>query len=96
MLEKTEHPIVVRGHVHHVEDDRKNVVVLDTETGQIFGLDNSAAVIWNAIASSGSETEAATALIDRFGIPPERAAEDVRGFVDTLVAANLLTRGGAR
>ena len=87
--------VTVPGHVNHVEDDRRNVVVLNTETGQIYGLDGSAAVIWSVVAASGSEADAAVALAGRYGIPPERAAQDVRGFVDTLVAANLLARGGA-
>jgi hypothetical protein len=88
VLEKTEY-------AHHVEDDNKNVVVLNTDSGQIFGLDNSAAVIWNAIVASGSETDAVAALTDRYGISRERAADDVRRFVDTLVTANLLSRDGA-
>lgn len=95
MLEKTEQLVVVPGHVHHVEDGRQNVVVLNTETGKIFGLDDSAAVIWNAIAASGSERDAAAVLVTRYRLPRERAAEDVRAFVDTLIAANLLARGGA-
>jgi Coenzyme PQQ synthesis protein D (PqqD) len=95
VLEKTERPLVVPGHVNHVEDDRKNVVLLDTRTGQIFGLDSTAAVIWNMLVASGSEADAAAALVDRYRIPPDRAVSDVGEFVDRLVAANLLARGDA-
>ena len=88
VLEKTKY-------AHHVEDDNKNVVVLDTDSEQIFGLDDSASVIWNEVVGSGSETDVVAALIDRYGISRERAADDVRRFVDTLFTANLLTRDGA-
>lgn len=80
-------------HVHHVADDLKHVVVMNSRNGQIFGLDNSAAVIWNALAESGSEPAAVAAVSERYGLEEERAAADVREFLANLVDAGLLVRG---
>jgi hypothetical protein len=85
--------VVIPSHVCHVEDDLKHVIVMNTQSGQIFGLDNSAAMIWATLADSGSESAAVVALTAQYGIPREHAEGDVRGFVDTLVEAGLLAHG---
>lgn len=84
--------IRVPDHVHHVDDDMKHIVVMNAENGKIFGLDNSAAVMWRVLAESGSESAAAAAAAERYGIDLERAETDVRDFVDELLAAGLLVR----
>ena len=94
MPEIDDQSVAVPGHVSHVKDDRSQVVLMNTQTGEIFALTNSAAVIWDALATRGLPSAAASALTWRYGIPPERAAADVRAFVDRLMAANLLVAGG--
>jgi Coenzyme PQQ synthesis protein D (PqqD) len=90
MAEQVDQSIVVPGHVRHAEDELNHVVVMDTHSGTIYGLDNSAAVIWNALADSGSLAEAVAALTGRYGIDRQQAESDVRDFVAHLVAAGLL------
>jgi PqqD family protein of HPr-rel-A system len=95
MKNAAEEQLSVPGHIHHVADDLKHVVVMNSRNGQIFGLDNSAAVIWNALAESGSESAAIAAVAERYGLEQERAAADVRGFLTDLLDAGLLARGAA-
>lgn len=82
--------LAVPGYVHHVDDDLKHVVVMNAHNGEIFGLDNSAAVMWRALAESGSQASAVAAVMARYGIDRTRAEADVRGFVESLLTAGLL------
>lgn len=85
-------PLAVPAHVQYVTDEVAQSVVMDTRTGRIFGLDNSAGVIWRTIAETGSASAAAAAVTARYAVPADRAAADVAAFVDTLVGAGLLSR----
>jgi Coenzyme PQQ synthesis protein D (PqqD) len=87
--------VVVPAHVRHVDDDLKHVVVMDTQSGKIFGLDNSAALMWRALAETGSESRAAAAVVEGYGIDHGRAATDVHTFLSALLDAGLLVREGA-
>lgn len=84
--------LAVPEHVQYVTDEAAQSVVMDTRSGRIFGLDNSAGVIWRALADTGSASAAAAAVTARYGLSAERAAGDVATFVDQLVSAGLLTR----
>jgi hypothetical protein len=92
MRNAADRPVTVPDHVHHVVDDLQHVVVMNAQNGQIFGLDNTAAVIWNVLAETGSEPAAAAALVERYEVEPDQAAADVRGLLDGLVGAGLLAR----
>ncbi|GMU78450.1 MAG: hypothetical protein AMXMBFR46_12450 [Acidimicrobiia bacterium] len=65
-------------------------LIMDMVKGSYYSCDGASAVAWNALRG-GEEVEAVVALLaDRYGIPPERAAQDLAGFVDQLVAGELL------
>jgi hypothetical protein len=72
----------------HVAGD--DVVVLDLEGSVYLKLNGSARVLWERLARSSTETELADALVDTFGIDPERAAADVATFVADLRRRGLL------
>ncbi|GAB3407591.1 PqqD family protein [Flindersiella endophytica] len=92
MKNAADHPVTVPDHIHHVADDLQHVVVMNAQNGQIFGLDNTAALIWNVLTETGSERAAAAALVERYDVEPDQAAADVRTFLDDLVGAGLLVR----
>lgn len=82
--------VKVAEHVHYTEDDLKNVIVIDSHSGQLFGLRNTAAVIWMALAASGVEDAAVTKVSETYRVDIARAAADVRAFLDKLLVAGLM------
>ncbi len=76
-----------------VEEIDGDVVVLDLEGNQYFGLNEVAWTIWRDIRESDrSFGEIVDAITDSFGIDRGRARGDVSGFVESLVDAGLATR----
>jgi hypothetical protein len=82
--------VKVADHVQYTEDDLKNVIVIDSHSGKLFGLRNTAAVMWVALAVSGVEDAAVKRITDTYRIDAARAAVDVRAFLDKLLAAGLM------
>jgi hypothetical protein len=72
----------------HVAGD--DVVVLDLEGAVYLKLNGSARVLWERLDAPCTESDLVAALVEHFGIDPERAAADVTGFVAELRRRELL------
>ncbi|MET0146548.1 MAG: PqqD family protein [Ilumatobacteraceae bacterium] len=66
------------------------VVVLDLGGSVYLKLNGSGRVLWEALAEPATEAELAAALVDRFGIDDQRAADDVAAFVGELRRRELI------
>ena len=79
-----------------VEEIDGDVVVLDLEGNQYFGLNEVAWMIWRDIREEDrSFREIVDGIAESFDIDGERARRDVSGFVESLIEAGLATRRGA-
>ena len=76
-------------HVHH-QTVNGEVVILDSRTEEYLGLNATASVVWNALASGSSETGAVKELTSRFEIDDDDAVGDVRELVSSLVERGLI------
>jgi hypothetical protein len=72
---------------HVVGDD---VVVLDLERSTYLKLNGTAKLLWECLTTCSTEVELAALLVERFGIPEERAADDVAAFLADLRGRDLL------
>jgi hypothetical protein len=65
------------------------LILLDPETQEMFALNETGQVIWDALRTQ-SIPAAAVLIAERFEVTPEAAERDVRALADQLVAAGLL------
>ena len=72
---------------HVVGDD---IVVLDLEKSTYLKLNGTAKMLWECLTTSSTEVELTALLVETFGIPEERAADDVAAFLADLRERNLL------
>lgn len=77
--------------IYFTEDDLQHVIIMNTETGDFYGLDDSAALIWKILVSTGSMTSAVAELVETYNISEQDANEDVQIFVATLATAGLVS-----
>lgn len=66
------------------------ILGLDLNTEEYFSIKGSGVPLWRQMADGASEQELASLLIDRYGLPLDRAAEDVRAFLTSLRARGLI------
>lgn len=71
-------------------DVEEEVVVLDSDRSIYLATNPSGAVLWRRLIDGATRKDLAGALVESFGIPPERAAQDVETFVDQLNDLGLL------
>lgn len=83
--------VALRQGVNYVADDLGRVVLMDVETGDLWGLDDSASIVWKVLVQSGSVASAAEALVREYGIDPELALADVDALVADLADNRILT-----
>jgi hypothetical protein len=67
------------------------VVALDVGASRYFGLNASAAVLWQLLADGATREEMVGELTTAFSVSPERAGADVDDFVARLRARDLVT-----
>ena len=65
-------------------------VVLQAEVGELLGLNGVGGRAWELLDGTRGLDEIAATISAEYGVAPERAAADVRAFVDELVGAKLL------
>jgi hypothetical protein len=70
-------------------------VLLNTVTGNYYGLDKVGARMWQCLTESGSVSEAYSVLLQEFDVTPERLQADLLVFVDKLCDKALLSRAAA-
>lgn len=67
-------------------------LVFDPESNGAISLNKTGVFLWKLLKDGRSEQEMADALLDRYdGVTPEKAAADVRAFLDSLRARSLLS-----
>lgn len=67
-------------------------VLLDTASGQYFGLDETAGEIWRGLTDGRTETEISERIVAAFDVDLLRARDDVRAFIGELEAGGLIRR----
>jgi len=84
----------IPSHVYHraLHDE---VVLLDPRTDAYLGLNPTAAVAWDVLASGGTPEDAAAALIEQFAVDAETAHADIAALIGDLLARGLLEPAGA-
>lgn len=68
----------------------EGLVLLDTETGRYFALDEIGTRAWSALVSAPSFRAAYDMLLTEFRVDPDELHRDMRTLVDHLVADGLL------
>lgn len=66
-------------------------VALDTRRGMIFSLNPTGALILELLASGSSEEQITKEIARRCDAEAKQIAEDVRGFLDSLLQKGLVT-----
>lgn len=65
-------------------------VLLNPKSGKYFGLDETGTRMWEFLAEHGQVEAALRALLEVYDVSEERLQDDLRRFVDSLVAQGLL------
>jgi hypothetical protein len=65
-------------------------VLMSLESGSYYGLEGTARRIWELLAAPTTFEALAGALASEYDVAPERAAEDLRPFLDDLRREGLL------
>lgn len=73
------------------EIDRE-VIAVDLESSTYLSTNETGVRLWRRLAEGTTTEQLVDELVSAFGIEPERAAADVRSFLDELEARNLLER----
>ncbi len=66
------------------------MVLLDTESEEYFGLDETAAVIWQYLSESGSLQKVHDEMIEVYEVDTAQLEDDICRFVQELVDAGLV------
>jgi hypothetical protein len=65
-------------------------VLLATESGRYFGLNEVGTRMWSLLQLHGEAEAVCRALLAEYDVPEERLREDVTRFVDNLVIRGLI------
>jgi PqqD family protein of HPr-rel-A system len=66
------------------------IVLLDTESGEYFGLNETAALIWRQLGEGRTPSEIATELERTYEVDPADARADVETYIDLLRERRLI------
>lgn len=66
------------------------MVLLDTESEEYFGLDETAAVIWQHLAENESLREVHASMLAIYDVAAEQLEQDILAFVEKLIDAGLV------
>jgi Coenzyme PQQ synthesis protein D (PqqD) len=66
------------------------IVILNTKSSRYLSLNRAGAVLWPLVHEGADEAALTTALVGRYGLDPQRAADDVAAFVSELAAHGIL------
>lgn len=61
------------------------IVLLDTATGNYFGLNRVAAYVWSLLDQPRSLEDIVSGVCDKYDVPREQCSRDVRALLDNLV-----------
>lgn len=68
------------------------LVALDLDRGQCFGMDQIGSAVWAIAAEPVTVGVIADSLTERFDVERERCLADIQAFVGDLIAEGLLRR----
>lgn len=68
----------------------QGAVLLDTITGEFFGLNPAAAVVWTVLAAGADPGDAVAAVLDAFDIDETAARIDVQELLDAIRERGLI------
>ncbi|NMF83048.1 PqqD family protein [Nodosilinea sp. P-1105] len=68
----------------------EEVVILQLQSGQYFGLDGVGAVVWEKLQTPVTPTELEAGLINEFDVEPEVLRHDLQVLIQDLAAAGLV------
>lgn len=68
----------------------EEIVLLDMNSENYFGLDETGSAIWQQLSKTGSLQATYDALIEEYEIQPAQLEADIFAFVQTLVDAGLV------
>ena len=71
------------------------MVLLNLDSGEYFGLNDTATRVWELLGEGCGREEIAGRLAAEYEVGAEAAAGHVASLCDELLAAGLLTRGAA-
>ena len=66
------------------------MVLLDTESEEYFGLDETAAVIWQHLGENESLRDVYASMVETYEVEPAQLENDIVTFVQKLVDAGLV------
>lgn len=66
------------------------IIALDLKNSVYVRMNPTGAFIWQKLGEPSSRDQLVTALVDRYGIPTERAQEDVDAFLSQLETKGFL------
>ena len=70
-----------------VDDD---LVILDVDSGNYFGLNDVGDLIWNRLESDCSRDDLVDAVVETFDVTREAADRDITELVEQLIASGLV------
>lgn len=76
-----------------VEEDGE-LILLKKRTGDYFGLNETAAAVWNLILEEKPLGVIRTEYCNRFIVDPETAARDVQEIIDRFLELGLVSEAG--
>ena len=79
----------------HVREFDGEMVLLDLDRGEYFGLDALGCRVWKSLAEGKSLAEIADDLAPEHEVEPERLLADLLALVNDLLARGLVTPAGS-
>ncbi len=67
-----------------------DVVLFDPDTERYFGLNESAALVWNLLSNDATKDEVVDAFQERFHLTTPQAERDLEALFHQLTAENLI------
>jgi len=71
------------------------LILLNFQSGYYYSIRGLGAELCKHLLAGGTVAHAVVALVERYGVPQEQVARDVRTFVETLVQERLFVPSGA-
>lgn len=66
------------------------VIILNVQSGQYYGLEGISRDIWNLLQSPTCVNTICQSIVQEYEVTPEQCQDDVTAFLDTLIDEGLL------
>ena len=68
------------------------VVILEGSSAVYFAVEGSGGILWKRLAEGATQDQLVAELVGTFDIPSDRAAGDVKEFLDSCQESGLITK----